>query len=121
MPWKKGWVRKDKNGNKNYLFFKDPEHGIDQKSKEICAKEDKEVHYPLSFKGEDKYTNIKKFTYVGFAGKLPVGVYRSFSRGYEFSGVLWPLIEHLNILPIKEVVIEKGESSRMDLTGSSSF
>lgn len=116
-PSKPTEYEKVKRTTKTVYFFKDPEYGIDQKSKEVFTNTDKEIHYPLPFKGEDKYTNIRKFTYIGFAGKLPVGVIKVFSWGYGFTSILWPLIEYLNDLPINEVIIEKGGPIRMDLTG----
>lgn len=92
---------------KEVYHYKDPENGIDQKSKEVFLKEDKEIHYPTPYRGKPKYTNLNKFTYVGFNKKLPVGVNKVASYGYGFTKVLRPFAEALDVLNITEVIIQK--------------
>ena len=72
---------------KKTFFFKDNEFKIDQVSRELYLKEDREVHYPTPFRGEDKYKTIKKFVYLGFKKKLPSGVYKVSTFGYGFTKV----------------------------------
>jgi hypothetical protein len=103
------------NSTKAVYFYKDLENKVDQKSKEVYLNEDKEVHYPTPYKGKAKYTNIQKFTYVGFNKKIPVGVYKVFTFGYGFTKVLRPISELLDKLKITEVVIEKGGLLKLDL------
>jgi hypothetical protein len=114
-PAKPTEYAKSKQATKQVYYYKDPEYGIDQRSKEVFKNIDKEIHYPLPYKGINKYTNIQKFTYLGFAGKLPVGVYKVYTFGYGFTKPLRPIIDHLNTLPITEVIVEKQGSTNMDL------
>lgn len=116
-PAKSEEYEKAKLASKDVFFFKDPEFGVDQKSREVFKNQDKEVHYPTPYRGSSKYTNITKFTYLGFRGKLPKGVYKVHTYGYGFTKRLWPLIDYLNSQSIHEVLMEKGQTDRLDLTG----
>ncbi len=100
---------------KEVYYFKDVENNIDQKSKEVFLKEDKEVHYPTPYKGKAKYTNIKQFTYLGFNKKLPVGVYKVFTFGYGFTKTLRPISEALDAMKITDVIIEKNGKTEIDI------
>ena len=70
---------------KQVTLFLDTENKIDQLSREVFKNTDKEVHYPREFEGGQKYLNIKKITYKGFEGSLPVGVVRSYKLGLGFT------------------------------------
>ncbi|SDF60222.1 Shedu immune nuclease family protein [Chitinophaga filiformis] len=107
--------RKASQATKEVYFFKDSENNIDQKSREIFLKEDKEIHYPTPYKGKAKYTNIQKFTYIGFNKKPPVGVYKVFTFGYGFTKTLRPVSDFLDALKISEVFVEKGGKVDIDL------
>jgi hypothetical protein len=101
---------------KKIFFFKDYEFKIDRLSKEIYLQEDREVHYPTPFRGEDKYKTIRKFVYIGFNKKLPSGVYKVSTFGYGFTKVLAPVINYLNAkCDFSEVIIEKGGADTMDI------
>ncbi|MDD3646011.1 MAG: hypothetical protein PHH06_01230 [Candidatus Gracilibacteria bacterium] len=63
---KKGFKTKD------IYYFQDDEKGINQISKESYKNNDIEIHYPIGFEGGEKYSSIKKITFIGFSGKLPV-------------------------------------------------
>jgi hypothetical protein len=107
-----------KLATKEIFFFKDDENNVDQICREVYAKKDKIVHYPTPYKGKNKYTTIKKFTYLGFDGKLPVGIYKVFTFGYGFTKILYPLISYLNSsFKFDEVIIEKGGSDSIDTAG----
>src|SRR5690606_2500367 len=82
---------KTKHTTKEIYFFKDIENSVDQKSREVFLNTDKEVHYPTPYKGKSKYTNIKKFTYIGFNKKLPVGINKVSTFGYGFTKILRPI------------------------------
>ncbi|WP_345954045.1 Shedu immune nuclease family protein [Mucilaginibacter sp. PAMB04168] len=108
--------------NKKVFYFKDDEFKIDRISKEIYLQEDKEVHYPTPFRGEDKYKTIKKFVYIGFKKKLPSGVYKVSTFGYGFTKVLAPVISYLNAnCNFSEVIIAKGGSDNMDIKDKKLF
>jgi len=103
---------------KKVFHFKDEEYKKDQISKEIFLKEDKEVHYPTPFRGEDKYKTIKKFTYKGFKKKLPAGIYKVSTFGYGFTKTLGPIVSYLNANhDFTEVIIENGGKDEMDIAG----
>jgi hypothetical protein len=106
---------KAKLSTKQVYHFRDPEYGVDQKSREVFSKVDKEIHYPTPYKGISKYARITKFTYLNFSDKLPKCVYKKFTYGYGFTKPLWPLINFLNGQPINEVVIDKQGVDKMDL------
>lgn len=106
------------NTTKKVFYFKDDEYKIDQVSREVFLKEDKEVHYPTPFRGDDKYKTIRRFTYIGFNKKLPSGVYKVSTFGYGFTKVLSPVISYLNAYhDFTEVIIEKGRTDLMDIKG----
>ncbi|HVU97777.1 MAG TPA: Shedu immune nuclease family protein [Puia sp.] len=106
---------KRKSATKEVYYFRDHEFAVDQKSREVYTKVDKEVHYPTPYRGSSKYTHITQFTYLGFDTRLPKGVYKKFTYGYGFTKPLWPLIAYLNTQPISEVVIEKKGIDKMDM------
>lgn len=108
----------EKDGpTKKILFYHDTVAGIKQLSSEIYKKTDQIVHYPRGFEGGDKYNTIKKFTYLGFKGKLPVGVVKSITFGWGFTKTLNPFAYYLNDNhDIDEVIIEKGGKVNLDLT-----
>lgn len=88
--------------------FIDDEKGVNQLSREVYKKLDQEVHYPRAFDGGQKYKSIKKITYRGFKGKLPVGVFKSVNYGYGFNKTLKPFARYLNDkCDFEEVIIEK--------------
>ncbi len=80
------------SATKEIYFYKDTKKGINQKSREVFKKEDKEIHYPIGYNGGAKYSKVDRFIYVGFNGRLPVGVSKSASRGLGFTKILKPLI-----------------------------
>ncbi|WP_268124602.1 Shedu immune nuclease family protein [Roseivirga pacifica] len=98
-------------------FYQDTEAGIDQKSKVEYKKKDLIVHFPRGYEGGEKYRTIKKFSYIGFKGKLPVGTIKSVTFGYGFTKKLNPFSYHINDnYDISEVIIEKGGPTKLDLT-----
>jgi hypothetical protein len=106
------------NTTRKVFYFKDEEYKIDQISREVFLKEDKEIHYPTPFRGDDKYKTIRKFTYINFKKKLPSGVYKVSTFGYGFTKVLSPIITYLNSHhDFTEVIIEKGGIDQMDIKG----
>jgi len=103
---------------KKVYYFKDEEYKIDQISKEVYLKEDKEVHYPTPFRGDDKYKTIKKFVFTGFKKKLPTGVYKVSTFGYGFTKPLSPVVTYLNANhDFTEVVIDADGNDKMDVKG----
>lgn len=101
---------------KKVFYYHDTVNKIQQLSSEIFKKTDQIIHYPRGFEGGEKYKTIKKFTYKGFKGKLPVGVVKSVNFGWGFTKTLNPFAYHLNEnFDIKEVIIEKGGKIDLDL------
>lgn len=97
--------------------FEDSEKKIKKLSKEVYHKKDVEIHYPWNFDGKPKYSNIKKFIYEGFGGKLPVGVYKAATFGYGFSSKLQPLGDYLGEeLKLETVTIIKSGKSILDFS-----
>lgn len=103
---------------KQVWYYHDTEAGINQISKEIFKKEDKIIHYPRGFEGGDKYDSIKKFSYLGFESKLPIGVVKAVSYGWGFTKTLNPFSYFMVAKKIKEVIIEKGGKIELDLDNS---
>lgn len=96
----------------NYI---DTEKAINQISREIFSNKDQIVHYPRGFEGGDKYKTIKKFTFNGFKGNLPVGVFKSANFGWGFTKPLYPFTDYIvDNYDFVEVVIEKGGKVQMD-------
>lgn len=107
-------LEKDLKTKKVYHFI-DPEFEVNQLSREVYKKQDIEVHYPRGFEGGQKYVSIKKFTYKGFRGRLPVGVVKSQYYGYGFTKTLGPFARFVDDqYDFKEVVIEKGGPTVFD-------
>lgn len=107
----------EKNGPiKKILFYYDTAAGIKQISSEIYSRADQLVHYPRGYDGGSKYKTIKKFTYLGFNGKLPIGVVKSVSFGWGFTKTLNPFAYYLNEnYDINEVIIDKNGKVDLDL------
>jgi len=117
-PVKPSEYAKGKTKIKETFFFKDDDYGVDRLCRENFIATDKIVHYPTPFRGKDKYTSIKKFIYIGFGGKLPVGVNKVFTFGFGFTKTLSPLINYLNEnYDFQEVIVEKNGSNIMDIAG----
>ena len=113
---------KKTNATKKVFYYKDEEYKIDQVSREVFLKEDKQTHYPTPFRGDYKYKTIRKFTYIGFNKKLPSGVYKVSTFGYGFTKVLSPIINYLNTHhDFTEVIIKKGGADLMDMKGGKLF
>lgn len=102
---------------KKVYHYHDPELGINQVSREVFKKKDKEIHYPRGYEGGDKYESLKKFTYLGFKGKLPVGIVKSVNYGWGFTKTLNPFTYFIDEnYDIEEVVVEKGGKTELDLS-----
>ncbi|QEC51971.1 uncharacterized protein DUF4263 [Anseongella ginsenosidimutans] len=94
----------------------DSELGIKQRSKTIYKKKDLVIHYPRGFEGGQKYKTIKKFSFLGFKNRLPVGVNKSVKNGYGFTKRLNPFSKYLDAsFDFKEVFIEKDGEIKMDI------
>lgn len=114
----KGEKLKSENETKKVFHYFDAENKIDRISSEIYKKQDKIVHYPRGFDNEYKYKTIRKFTYIGFKGKLPVGVVKAYSFGYGFTKTLNPFSYHIDDnYKFEEVIIEKNGKVGIDLKG----
>lgn len=98
---------------KDIYYYLDPEKGINQLSREVFKKEDKEIHYPIGFNGGSKYQKTKKFTYLGFKGNLPIGVNKAATKGLGFTKILKPIMDFLeDNFNIEEIIFKKmGKSS----------
>jgi len=100
---------------KKVYHFHDTDLGINQISKEIFKKKDLIIHYPRGFEGGNKYKTINKFHYIGFKGKLPVGVYKSPSYGYGFTKQLNPFSNYIDDnFNFTDVKIEKNGKVAID-------
>jgi hypothetical protein len=97
--------------------FTDSEKEIKVISKEEYLKKDLIIHYPWGFDGKSKYVNIKKFTFEGFKGKLPVGVNKSSGNGYGFNNKLRFIGDFLGKeLKIETVKFIKDGKPKLNLT-----
>ncbi len=113
---RKEFVHTDSKTKKTF-YFEDTEYGYKTKSKEEFKNSDKVIHYPIKWEGGAKYKTIKKFTYLGFNGKLPVGVNKAASKTYGFTKTLGPFSYKLDTdFKFKEVIIEKNGKALIDQT-----
>lgn len=114
-------VERDLKTKKVYHYY-DNELGINQISREVFKNSDKEVHYPRGYESGDKYDKLKKFTYIGFKGKLPVGIVKSVNYGWGFTKKLNSFAYYINEnYDFENVVVEKGGKTELDLTGRTLF
>lgn len=115
MTTKSGEHLEKENTIKRTFYYYD--NGNKQLSKEEFKKSDIVVHYPRGYEGGDKYKTIRKFTYKGFKGNLPVGVVKAVTFGYGFTKTLNPFAYHINDnFDIDEVIIEKGGKIELDIS-----
>ncbi|SJZ67632.1 protein of unknown function [Chitinophaga eiseniae] len=92
--------------------FRDSERGIDQRCRELYFNTDREVHYIVK-DGDVGTTYIKTITFLGFDGKLPLGVWKNGWYGLHKS--LNPIKQILEEkIGIEEIVIEKGGLTKID-------
>ncbi|MBC3541661.1 Shedu immune nuclease family protein [Rufibacter sediminis] len=106
-PVKKEVVLKETKTKTVYEYI-DTENNIRQISREVYKNKDEVIHYPRGFEGGDKYKKIKKFTFKGFKGKLPVGIFKSASFGWGFTKPLTPFADYIDTkFDLEEVVVEK--------------
>lgn len=107
-------LEKDLATKKVYNFV-DTELGIDQLSREVFKKKDVVIHYPRGFEGGQKYKTIKKVTFNGFKGKIPVGMIKSPFYGYGFTKTLGPFARFIdNEYKLKEIIVEKDGLTKID-------
>ena len=100
---------------KRVFHFIDSEAGIDQKSREVFKNKDCEVHFPRGYEGGPKYKTIKKITFIGFKGKIPVGMIKSPFYGWGFTKTLGPFARFINEnYRLKEIRIENGGLTFLD-------
>lgn len=101
---------------KKVYEYIDTEKKIKQISREIYKNKDLIVHYPRGFDGGTKYSTIKKFSYIGFKGKLPVGVFKSENYGWGFTKPMYPFADFIDAnYKFDEVIIEKGGKVEFDI------
>lgn len=101
---------------KKVFKYIDTEKKIDRISREVYINKDEEIHYPRGIDGKDKYKSIKKFIYIGFKGKLPVGVFKSVNYGWGFNKNLYPFADYVNKnYHFEEVIIEKNGKTILDI------
>src|SRR5690606_3572305 len=73
---------------KKVFHYHDTVNKIKQLSSEVFKKTDQIIHYPRGFEGGEKYNTIRRFTYKGFKGTLPIAVVKLYSsRSYAHSKV----------------------------------
>jgi len=114
----KGEKLKKETATLKLYFYYDTEAGIEQQSKVEYKKKDLIVHFPRGFEGGDKYRTIKKFSFIGFKGKLPVGIVKSENFGYGFTKKLNPFAYHINdTYDFEEVIVEKNGQTKIDISG----
>ena len=100
---------------KQVYHFVDTEAGIDQLSREVYKNKDLVVHYPRGYEGGQKYNTIEKISFIGFKGKIPVGMIKSPYYGYGFTKTLGPFARYINDkFKFKEVIVEKGGLTKID-------
>jgi hypothetical protein len=111
----KGEKLEKKLADRNVFFYHDTANKIKQISSEVYKKNDLLVHYPRGFEGGQKYKYIKKISYKGFKGKLPVGAIKSVNFGWGFTKTLNPFAYYIDeTYKITEVVVEKGGKTQLD-------
>lgn len=102
---------------KKVYDYVDTEKGISQVSRELYLNKDLIIHYPRGFDGGNKYKTIKRFHFIGFKGKLPVGVFKSATFGWGFTKPLNPFTDFLNSnYDFVDVIIEKNGPIKFDIT-----
>lgn len=114
-PFKGEKLKKETRALKLY-FYHDTDAGIEQQSKVEYKNKDLIVHYPRGFEGGDKYRTIKRFSFIGFKGKLPVGIVKSVNFGYGFTKKLNPFAYFINeAYDFDEVIVEKKGTTKIDI------
>ena len=114
----KGEKLKKETATLKLYFYYDTEAGIEQQSKVEYKKKDLIVHFPRGFEGGDKYRTIKKFSFIGFKGKLPVGIVKSENFGYGFTKKMNPFAYYINdTYDFEEVIVEKNGLTKIDVSG----
>ncbi len=100
---------------KKVYDYIDTEKKINQISREVYKDKDLIIHYPRGFEGGPKYDTIKKFSYIGFKGKLPVAVFKADSFGWGFTKPMYPFVDFIEAhYKFEEVIIEKGGKVEFD-------
>lgn len=105
------------NQTKQVFHFINEDKSIDQLSREIFKKSGIEIHYPIGYNGGPKYKNLTQIEYQGFKSKLPIGLIKSYKRGYGFTKNLKVFANYLdNELLIKKLVLVKTDPNEINLT-----
>lgn len=122
MTTKKGEHLEKETSFKKIFYYYDNDSNIKQLSSEFFKKSDKIIHYPRGYEGGSKYKTIKRFIYIGFKGKLPVGVNKSTNFGYGFTKTLNPFAYYINDnFDIEDVIIEKKGKVALDITNKTLY
>lgn len=114
MPEKEEYLKKSTKKYQLY-FYRDPDKKIDQRSSEIRLDEDKLIFYPFGYNGGPKYQNIERIEILGFRGRIPVGLIKSFYYGWGFTKVLNPLAYFIDeTFNINCIIVEKNGKVEYD-------
>lgn len=99
------YIKKDTK-IKTTLYCKNDKEGFDVLSREAFKNKNREIHYPFSRNGAQKYKYIKSIEFKDVLAKEISGVYKAFNFGLGFTKNLSPIIYRLEQLPsIKKIVI----------------
>ncbi len=109
---KKGEYLKKETSTKKTYFYHDEINSFDVKSREVFKTGRKEIHFPFSKQGKQKYTNIRSIEFREVSPEDVRGVFKNSSFGLGFTKILSPLIYELEPKSsINKVVISKKDSS----------
>lgn len=118
----KGEILKNDLKTKKVYRYIDEENNIDQLSKEEFKNRDLVIHYPIGYEGGEKYQHIKEFHFIDFKKKLPVGINKSYIKGYGFTRILKSLAKYIDQqLKIEKVIIEKNGTIKINKTNNHLF
>ncbi|MFN8258136.1 MAG: Shedu immune nuclease family protein [Bacteroidales bacterium] len=106
--------KKSENSEKIIYHYKDLENNFDVVSRIIIPAEEKEIHYPFSKEGSQKYNYIKVIEYEKVSPSDVKGVYKAVSFGLGFTKNLSPLIYELEKYPrIEKIIISRDSASKI--------
>lgn len=106
--------KKSENSEKVVYYFKDPENEFDVISREVFPPEGKEIHYPFSKEGTQKYKNIHTIEYDHVAPGDVKGVYKAVSFGLGLKKNLSPIVYELEKYPrIEKIIICRDSASKV--------
>lgn len=111
-----GEKSKANNQTRQTFHYVNDEKKIDQLSREILKKQNILIHYPIGYNGGSKYKNLVKIEFHNCNGQVPVGLIKSYKKGYGFTRNLKLFANYLdNELKLKCLILDRVGNNNIDL------